>query len=383
MKQLLYCIIASLLISCNSKQTPDLQTVIDKIKQEYAPDKRVSIFNIEAFKATNGAIIIKGETNLPNALSALKAKFPQQTALIDSVQILPAKNLKGLHYGVITLSVSNIRSKPKHSAELATQALQGMTVKIFKKQDNWFYVQTPDHYLGWLDAGGLAVMNASDFEAWEQLEKVIYIKDYGYVYDLKTNAILSEVVIGNKFAIIDKNKKKFTVKLPDGRIGWIARSEAALYLDWILNRKIDPEHIIETATMFMGRPYLWGGTSPKGMDCSGFTKMVYYLNGVALARDASQQVKDGELVIIDPTLQNLQKGDLLFFGSPETTLKKEKIWHVAIYIGAGEIIHASGSIKIESLIPGTDNFAEKRLNTLVRARRIIGTETVTNLKIKA
>ena len=383
MKQLFYCIIACLIISCNAKKTFELQTKIDEVKQEFAPDKRVAIFNIEAYNATDGSIIIKGETNLPEALSALKEKFPQQTSLIDSVQLLPANYLNGLHYGVVTLSVCNIRSKPKHSAELATQALQGMPLKIFKKQDNWYYVQTPDNYLGWLDAGGLAVMNASDFNTWDSLEKVMYIKDNGYVYDLNTNAILSDVVIGNKFAVIDKNNEQITVKLPDGRIGWIASTETSMYLDWVLSRKMDTAHIIETASSFMGRPYLWGGTSPKAMDCSGFTKMVYYLNGVELARDASQQVKDGELVEIDPSLKNLIKGDLLFFGSQATPIKKERIWHVAIYIGEGEIIHASGAIKIESLVPGTENFAEKRLNTLIRARRIIGTNTANNLKIKA
>jgi len=156
-----------------------------------------------------------------------------------------------------------------------------------------------------------------------------------------------------------------------------------MYLDWVLSRNVDAENIIATAANFMGRPYLWGGTSPKAMDCSGFTKMVYYINGVELARDASQQVKDGDVVELDPELKHLQKGDLLFFGSKATPEKKERIWHVAIYLGNGKIIHASGAIKIESLLPSDANFAEKRLKTLIKARRIIGTTSAKDLKIKA
>jgi len=383
MKYLHYCILACLFISCNPKKTFELQTKIDEVKLEFAPDKRVAIFNVEAATTNNGSILITGETNLPIALNALKTRFPKSETIIDSVQMLPAKDLNGFHYGVVNLSVCNIRSAPKHSAELATQALQGMPLKIFKKKDNWYYVQTPDNYLGWLDAGGLTLMNKAEFEAWDELEKAMFIKDYGYAYDEKTDAVLSDVVIGNRFAVIAKNAEKLSIQFPDGRKGWIATQESSLYLDWVLSRAMDAEHIIKTATSLMGRPYLWGGTSPKAMDCSGFTKMVYYLNGVELARDASQQVKDGKLVEIDPTFQNLVKGDLLFFGSEATAEKKERIWHVAIYIGAGKIIHASGAIKIESLIPGDVNFAEKRLKSLIRARRIIGTETAKNLKIKA
>ncbi|MBL4746023.1 MAG: C40 family peptidase [Flavobacteriaceae bacterium] len=373
MKWLFYSVLTCLLISCNSKKTFELTSEINAVKKEYAPDKRVAIFNITAVTTSDGSLLLKGETNLPKALKSLKSRFSSQKKLIDSVQILPAKDLKGFYFGVVNISVCNIRSKPAHSAELATQALQGMPLKILKKQEDWYYVQTPDNYLGWLDMGGLTLMDATGFGAWEQRDKVMFIKDYGNVYELNTHVIISDAVIGNTFAVLSKTKEKFTVIFPDGRKGWIPATDALLYSDWLLNSRNDATHILASARSFMGRPYLWGGTSPKAMDCSGFTKMVYFLNGIALSRDASQQVKDGEAIAFDATLQQLQKGDLLFFGTKETATKKERIWHVAIYIGDGEIIHASGAIKIESLIPGRKNFAKKRLNTFIKARRIIGT----------
>ena len=107
------------------------------------------------------------------------------------------------------------------------------------------------------------------------------------------------------------------------------------------------------------------------MDCSGFTKTVYYLNGLMLPRDASQQVHVGIEVETDPSLKNLQPGDFLFFGRKATSSAKEKITHVAIYLGDGKMIHSSERVRIQSLKRGDEDFAENRLNTLVRAKRLL------------
>ncbi len=383
MYRIYYILMIVILVSCKSSETNVLEHEIQTAKTLFAPDKRVAIFDIQAKKTASGTIKLLGETNLPKALALFKEKLDPKLSIIDSVTILPSKELGNANFGVVNISVGNIRSNPKHSAELATQALMGMPLKIYKKQDNWYYVQTPDHYLGWLDAGGFTQMKTADFNNWEALDKIIFTKDFGYVYDLNTNGIVSDAVLGNKFAVVSKNKDRFTVQFPDGRTGWVSTTDAMEYTDWILSRHLDEKHILETAKLFMGRPYLWGGTSSKAMDCSGFTKMVYFSNGIELARDASQQVKQGVSVKVDANLKDLKKGDLLFFGSAATAKKKERIWHVAIYLGDGQIIHASGAIKIQSLRPEDDNFAKERLNTLLKARRIIGTPMVKELTIKA
>jgi hypothetical protein len=167
---------------------------------------------------------------------------------------------------------------------------------------------------------------------------------------------------------------RFTkIFFPDGRTGYVLSVKVSNYSEWLATRQPDAGHILATAHEMMGRPYLWGGASGKGMDCSGYTKTVFYLNGVQLPRDANQQAEVGEEVETDSTLKNLLPGDLLFFGRKATPEQKEKITHVAIYLGNGKIIHAANKVEIASLRRGEPDFVEHRLSSFVRSKRMLST----------
>jgi cell wall-associated NlpC family hydrolase len=121
----------------------------------------------------------------------------------------------------------------------------------------------------------------------------------------------------------------------------------------------------------MGVPYLWGGTSTKGVDCSGFTKTVYFQHGLILPRDASQQVHVGSLVDENRNFSSLEVGDLLFFGR-KTEDGAEKVIHVGMWIGNGQFIHASGDVHISSMDSLSDNFDDYNYNRYLRTKRILG-----------
>jgi cell wall-associated NlpC family hydrolase len=164
------------------------------------------------------------------------------------------------------------------------------------------------------------------------------------------------------------------VETPDGRKGFIERRLVTGYDRWKATRQLTATNVELTAKRFIGVPYLWGGTSPKGMDCSGFTKTVFRLNGMELNRDANQQADMGYDVSLADDMRRLSKGDLLFFGQPATAEKAERITHVAIYLQDRQFIHTPGGsgVRIDSFDPAAPNFNEGLRKSLVRARRVIG-----------
>ena len=143
------------------------------------------------------------------------------------------------------------------------------------------------------------------------------------------------------------------------------------YEEWLNARHPTSDAIIHTAHRMTGIPYVWGGTSIKGLDCSGFTKMVFQLNGVQLPRDASQQVNVGELVETSNGFDNLCRVIYYFLERKRRNQVIEKITHVAIYLGNSEFIHASGRVRTNSLDNTKNDFSEGRFKTFIKAKRIL------------
>lgn len=350
--------------------------IIENTRLKYAPDKRVALFQIDT-TFTERPLVLKGETNLPAAKAELLEKLTASgIAFADSIEVLPSTALRGRYFGVANVSVCNIRSNPKHSAELATQALLGTPLRVYKKEGSFYLVQTPDDYFGWLDAGGFELMDSVKYQNWMQSDRAVVTQDYVFAYEQadETSPKVTDLLAGNILKILKPASGFTQIQLPDSRTGFVKSAHLMPLEEWLNTRQPDAEHILATAKEMMGRPYLWGGTSGKGMDCSGFTKMAFYLNGIQLPRDASQQVHTGEAVETDTTLKNMLPGDLLFFGRKATPEQKEKITHVAIYLGDGKIIHASERVEIESMRREDPTFAEYRLTSFVRSKRMIGSE---------
>lgn len=364
-----------LLTNCNKKLDMEkIENTVNIVKNKYAPDKRVALFDIKT-EVNENNIILQGETNLKDGIDELTEELIKLNYNVkNEVKLLPNKDLCEKVFGIVNLSVANIRSKPNHPAELATQSLLGTCVNVLKNEDGWYLVQTPDKYISWVDDDGVELVTEEEQKLWKNSEKVLISEQYTIAYenaDVKSKKI-SDLVIGDILKKIKKKGSFVKIEFPDGRIGFVKNEHTTNYSNWAETSIASESTILNTASNFMGLPYLWGGTSAKGVDCSGFTKTVYYLNGVLLPRDASQQVHVGELVDTKDDFDKLEKGDLLFFGRKASSDEKEKITHVAIYIGDYKYIHSAGRVKINSFDKDANDFNKYRLNTFIRARRIIG-----------
>lgn len=371
-----YALLPLVFMACETKTDTEpnkIEETISSIKSTYAPDTRVVLFDIEAVKNPEG-YILKGGTSLPEALDALRKQLKQeQIAFQDSVEVLPSASLEGNIYGAIALSVANLRSRPAHSAEMVTQGTLGMPVNVYQKRGSWYRIQTPDHYLGWVDSRGIELMDKARFEDWQGAEKLIYTQTYGHAFaEANTTAqVVSDLVAGNILKLIAEDGAFYQVEYPDGKNGFVSKSEAVPYLDWKSNLSFTKEALVETSKTMLGVPYLWGGTSTKGVDCSGFTKTVYFMNGMIIPRDASQQIHEGTLIDDSKEFDKLIPGDLLFFGRKATDSTSERVVHVGMWIGNNEFIHSAGNVHISSMDKNAENFDEYNLNRYLRTKRIL------------
>jgi SH3-like domain-containing protein len=281
---------------------------------------------------------------------------------------MPDPAVVGKPWGLITVSVCNIRSRPAHEAEQSTQALMGTPVRILNKRRGWHLVQMPDSYIGWV-RNTIVELTDDEMAAWKSSDRVIYLGHTGVITDSRGETV-SDVTFG---AILVKNGThgdKWTVVLPDGRTGEVNKNEAVELRTWAESADIEAQRLIRFAKSFLGTPYLWGGTSTKGVDCSGYTKLIYYYGGVIMTRDASAQFRYGDKVSIEKPLESLTAGDLLYFGSDKDG--KINITHTGMYIGDTEFIHASGSgmVMINSFDSTRTNYSAYLLEILQGARRV-------------
>ena len=165
------------------------------------------------------------------------------------------------------------------------------------------------------------------------------------------------------------------MEYPDGRRGWLDKTNAEVFDIW-KNDTIASGDLLEIyANQMIGVPYLWGGTSVKGLDCSGFTKTLYFMNGMVIPRDANQQMDVGAAVETGEGFENLEKGDLVFFGKAATDSTKQRITHVGLWLGDKKFIHASQRVRISSFDPESGYFDEFNLNRFRGARRYLQKST--------
>ena len=331
-------------------QTSSFKSLIGEVQslqKRLVPDKRTAILEITIKDTLRKIVIVKGETNLPEGkqqiLKLLAAKGIQ---FKDSIRLFPDASLGDKTWGLSTLSVASMRSQPDHASELVSQALMGTPLKVLEFKDGWYRVQTPDHYIGWMEGHGLTAFTSNEMERWRKSDRFVYARITGNAIASakRKSTIVTDLVLGDLLEAEALTHKYIKIKIPDGRTAYIKRDNCLSWKEWT-SRKPEAQAIISVGMQMMGVPYLWGGTSCKNVDCSGFTKTLYYSQGIILARDASQQARYGKHPDFKD-IQSLEPGDLLFFGR-----NPQRVNHVGLYLGDGKYIQSSGLVRINSINP--------------------------------
>ena len=287
---LLAVVLATTTISAQENSSfNEVKQITDDIRLKYVPDKRVAIFNI-GYTVQQNSVTLTGRTTQEDAHAALiDALRDKGYAVTDNVTLLPNRKVHGeTIYGIINISTCALRSSADYSSEMVTQALLGMPVKIIER-DGWYHIQTPDNYLAWTHRVGILPVTREELSAWNAAEKVIVTGHHGWVYATPKvgSDVISDVAGGCRLRYIGQKDKFYHVAYPDGREGYILRSISVIESKWRASLKQDAESIVATAKTLHGIPYLWGGTSAKGADCSGFVRTTLFMHYIIIPRDAS------------------------------------------------------------------------------------------------
>ncbi|WP_139958466.1 C40 family peptidase [Flavicella sediminum] len=232
-----------------------------------------------------------------------------------------------MDYGICNLSVVPLRNEPSNQAELVSQVLFGEHLKVLEIRKEWSKIRLAfDKYEGWIDNKQFIFISKEKYDALQKSEPTLVGNLVDFIAD--QNQELSTISLG--------------ANLPNFSNANFSIGEHTFQYDGaIITGKKEKHKLIETAFLFLNTPYLWGGKTPFGIDCSGFSQMVYKLNGYKLLRDASQQATQGEVLSF---IEESEPGDLAFFDNNEG-----HITHVGIIMKDNYIIHAHGKVRIDRL----------------------------------
>ena len=284
--------------------------------------------------------------------------------------LLLAALLSAQEYGVVNISVCNLRATPDFDAEMVSQGLLGMPLHILQISDknNWPEVQMPDTYTGWVHKDAVTLLSFDEYHAWNAAPKVVVTALTGVVHaDASArSATVSDVVAGDRLKDLGRKGRYLRVGFPDGRVGYLDRKQGMPEAQWRKGLSQTPEAILATALTMNGFPYIWAGMSPKGMDCSGFVRTVLFMHDIIIPRDSGPQSRSGVRLY---GLDDLQPGDLVFFGRNDTAAPR--VSHVGFYLGEGRFIHSLGLVKIGSFRPEDPDYDAYNAGRYLFAGRVL------------
>jgi hypothetical protein len=228
-------------------------------------------------------------------------------------------------FGICNLAIVPVRFEPSDRSEIITQLLFGEHFEILEQQNQWSKIKIQfDDYEGWVDSKQYQIISEANYNLLSSDAQILNADLIDYI--TSPNNLLLPIPLGASLTFLNNSEI----------------NTSNFDFEGTKTSGIKPKSaIINTAFMYLNAPYLWGGKTPFGIDCSGFTQMVYKLNGYKLHRDASQQALQGDSLSF---IEESEAGDLAFFDNEEGN-----IIHVGIIMDNNYIIHASGKVRIDRL----------------------------------
>lgn len=356
----------------------ELATRLEDLRLRHVPDPRLGVWDV-ALDEEGDAPGITGAVTEPGAIEDLRA-LAGEAGVRAALEVLPAAGVE--LQAIAHRSLAHLRGEPRHSAELVSQMILGEEALVLRSRGDWLQVQTGDRYVAWVHRASIVRRHPVDLDSFRArlYERrppagrfvVTALGARAVAQPAPYAAPVADLVQG---AIVEAGEARgrfLEIGLPDGASGWVARSEA-VPADRLPQRFTPSGRaIVEHAAQFLGLPYLWGGTSEKGFDCSGFVQRIFGLHGAWLPRDSDQQAVRGEPVDPASDWSGIDDGDLAFFAEPGAG----RATHVGILAQGGRLLHASTSrngVAWNALDPAAaehDEYAARLASMLTGVRRV-------------
>ncbi len=342
------------------------------LKHAHYNDDRETIFDVHVLsepsqKRLEGRVLTDDQR-----LAALES-LPDSDAQVDDEVHVLLKN--ETPWALVNWSVANLRRGPGTGVARVSQVLMGEVVRVLETRDDWAHVRVEnDGYLGWVKESVLHRCEFSEVQAYRATCEIVVSTDLAAAYQspVNTRDVVGKLPFGVVLPMEGQDNGFVAARLPDGRLWWLSPSNV---LASTRRPGADPRGIAFTLTVlrrFVGVPYLWGGRTPFGFDCSGLAQAFLGFMGVHVPRDADQQFRVGT-----PIVGATQPGDLLFFGDAVTgagARQYRNITHVAIALADDALIHANGmtgNVSVNSLKPTHPAYMPWLQQSFVGARRFV------------
>ena len=238
--------------SCAQSKTGvpvDVKILNDSLRNVYAPDKRVALFDIH-YQTNEKFITLQGLTTVPEAHRALLQGLSRLSYKVtDEIKELPDRETLGdKTWGLVRVSVCNLRTEGDYDAGQSSQGIMGMPVRVLRR-DGWLQIQTPDRYLSWVDPSSIWCVSKAELEAWNKARQIVVTSIFGFVYsqpDEKSQTV-SDVVASDRFKWLATVGKFYQVEYPDGRRGYLSQNISMPYRFSRCNSGFGPKCVVADA----------------------------------------------------------------------------------------------------------------------------------------